>query len=1325
MNSLAHPRFFRWFFLLAFSVAGAVALSACMVKTEDDTVTVAVDAAWLEFDDFELIWADPSGAPQALLFKGPLQNEGSLTRIPGQGYQGEAAIFILKGYEGGVLVFEQHRDFDPNRQPPTVVIVVKDPWNSPTGLAITPKRVELEIGENGQAQASVLPAASPQAMTWQLSNPTLAQLSVAASDPSSASLTALVQGRTWLKAVSVADPALRDSIPVDIFPLGEAPPSITAFTPDTVVSVWDEVAFTVAVQARNGLLAAWSLDADGDGTPEFEGQSGESALSLTRAHVYQDSGNRFAVFTVADNGGRVSRDTVEIGVRLDPPRVNAGADTVVQPNETVVFDGMAEQDFGVFVMWRWDFDGDGVDDDSSAAPKSFVFKYPVEGSYAARLRVRDDDGNVGEGVRTVDVGNATPGNLAPVFSGTLSDTTISILDSLTFAGRVEDGDGTIDKLEWDFGTGTFGQATTTGTAAVDFSVGKAFPDSGTFSVVARATDNGGKTSVDSVVVTVLLDPPTVDAGDAVSVLAGGTIALSGSASDRLGSIASLAWKIGNGEFLTRSKGDTSFSAPGTPQTLWGVFRAVDDDGNAAIDSVEITVLASTNNLLESLAVTPGTLAPAFQATTLTYSASVGNSVSSVSITANPADPASALTINGTATTAGSPRTVNLDVGANPIPIVVIAQDSSEQTYTLTVTRAADADANLQSLTVTGVTLSPAPFAANTAAYSAGVPYATTSVSVTAVAQSATAKVTVNSLPVNSNPSLTVSLPNVGANPISIVVTAQDGTKKTYTVTLTRAQDNNNNLQSLAVAGVTLSPGFSAATTAYSGTVASTATSVSITATVQSDLAKLTVNGLTATSGAARSVNVNPGANAIAVVVTAADSSKKTYTLNITRSLDGTNTLSALVPSAGAFTSPFSSTTSTYDWVVPDGSATVRLTPTASASTSTIHVSGSLVTSGSPSSDISLTAGAQTNDSVVVTAQNGSKRTYRLRIHRGGWVQAGGSSSPAAGSAYAMASDGTSIWQIANEGGSAVLRKLVGSNWNVIQTFSTVTNPTVLDVACSGSYIYVMTGNASNGMQLYYSANGGTGWTGKDYGSVGAGRLAANGSSMYAIYTPNYPTTGSVRVTRFVGSSFDEVGTASLEQFSEIDEVDVAVGTTGTPWIAFKGLTNTANQAVRVMTLSAASAWTTTGGGSSSAVGSIVATKISLALLSNQPYLLYSDGGATERLSAIKVNEPGVLGSRGFSPSGIITAKTRLISDNGVLYAAACLDNASRSGNRVTGGYAWKWNGAAWESLGGGPVAEGTSTDLSFTALGATPYLGFKQGTTSLTSRVFRYTTTAP
>jgi hypothetical protein len=178
-------------------------------------------------------------------------------------------------------------------------------------------------------------------------------------------------------------------------------------------------------------------------------------------------------------------------------------------------------------------------------------------------------------------------------------------------------------------------------------------------------------------------------------------------------------------------------------------------------------------------------------TTLNYSDAVSNATASITVTPTTSDANATVQVNGTAVTSGNASgAIALVVGANPITIVVTAQDgTTTQTYTINVDRASPAQSNnaaLSNLVVSAGTLTPS-FASGTLNYADAVSNATTSITLTATTADANATLTING---NAVPSGSASSPiglAVGSNPINVIVTAQNGTTTlTYTINVTRA-----------------------------------------------------------------------------------------------------------------------------------------------------------------------------------------------------------------------------------------------------------------------------------------------------------------------------------------------------------------------------------------------------------------------------------------------------------------------------------------------------------------------------------------------------------
>lgn len=327
--------------------------------------------------------------------------------------------------------------------------------------------------------------------------------------------------------------------------------------------------------------------------------------------------------------------------------------------------------------------------------------------------------------------------------------------------------------------------------------------------------------------------------------------------------------------------------------------ATAQDGTMRTYTVTVTRAASANADLSALSLSSGTLSPAFASGTSSYTASVSNATTSLTLTPTVADASASVTVNGLATTSGNASgAIALAVGSNTITTVVTAQNGgTTKTYTVTVTRAASSNANLSALSSSSGTLSP-PFVPTTTSYTFSIGAAVSSITITPTVADSTASVTVNGVAVTSGAASGAIAMNTGANTVTTVVTAQNGTTKTYTATVTRAVSVNNDLAALSLSSGTLSPVFSAAQQTYSANVPNANTSITVTPTVVDSSATVTVNGVAVTSGApSGAIALNTGLNVIVVTVTAQDGSPRSYTISVTRS-NWPTTVSGMSPSGG-------------------------------------------------------------------------------------------------------------------------------------------------------------------------------------------------------------------------------------------------------------------------------------------------------------------------------------------------------------------------------------------------------------------------------------------
>ena len=115
---------------------------------------------------------------------------------------------------------------------------------------------------------------------------------------------------------------------------------------------------------------------------------------------------------------------------------------------------------------------------------------------------------------------------------------------------------------------------------------------------------------------------------------------------------------------------------------------------------------STNADLSALTMTAGALTPGFAAATTTYTASVVYGTSSITVTPTTAQANATIQVrvNGGAyvgvTSANTSSTLALNLGANPVDVLVTAHDgTTTKTYTITVTRSVATPGDLDSLLV--------------------------------------------------------------------------------------------------------------------------------------------------------------------------------------------------------------------------------------------------------------------------------------------------------------------------------------------------------------------------------------------------------------------------------------------------------------------------------------------------------------------------------------------------------------------------------------------------------------------------------------------------
>ena len=137
---------------------------------------------------------------------------------------------------------------------------------------------------------------------------------------------------------------------------------------------------------------------------------------------------------------------------------------------------------------------------------------------------------------------------------------------------------------------------------------------------------------------------------------------------------------------------TTGAVSGTPTTAGAAsftITATDANTFTGAQAYSVTVAPSANADLSALALSSGTLVPAFRAGTTAYTASVNNAINTLTVIPTVAAAGATVTVNGTPVASGAASgAVTLNIGSNTVTVVVTAPNgTTTKTYTLTVTRA--------------------------------------------------------------------------------------------------------------------------------------------------------------------------------------------------------------------------------------------------------------------------------------------------------------------------------------------------------------------------------------------------------------------------------------------------------------------------------------------------------------------------------------------------------------------------------------------------------------------------------------------------------------
>jgi len=198
---------------------------------------------------------------------------------------------------------------------------------------------------------------------------------------------------------------------------------------------------------------------------------------------------------------------------------------------------------------------------------------------------------------------------------------------------------------------------------------------------------------------------------------------------------------------------------------------------------------SSNANLSSLTVNTAELVPAFSSGTLNYTATVANSVASVTVTPTTQVSQSSVTVDGVAVVTGDEsQAIDLIVGDTSISTLVTAEAGNQRDYRVVITRLPPPDDNaaLADLALSVSELDQL-FDPNLFDYTASAGYFGASTRILATPEDPAATVVLEGKsPLDPATPSEPQLLTIGSNDLAVVVTAEDGTTtQAYQVTVER------------------------------------------------------------------------------------------------------------------------------------------------------------------------------------------------------------------------------------------------------------------------------------------------------------------------------------------------------------------------------------------------------------------------------------------------------------------------------------------------------------------------------------------------------------
>ncbi|MBU1018802.1 MAG: PKD domain-containing protein [Patescibacteria group bacterium] len=271
---------------------------------------------------------------------------------------------------------------------------------------------------------------------------------------------------------------------------------------DVPIAVITEPADEYVVNTEYSFSASQSDSPNGDiASYEWDfGDESSKAKTRTAKHTYDQIGTYTIILEVTDEEGEKGETELEVTVRTASEKPLAVIETTPDFDEdeggvigsvpfAVVFDAGSSLDADENIIeYGWDFDGDGVADDTG---ETAAYTYQEEGKYKAMLTVLDADGN--KSTETIMVIVEAQGLTATLSASPVAGEVPMTVEFDASGSSYPDGE--IVAYEWDFGDGVTDYL---GGAEIEYE----YDDIGTFTATVTVVASDGAEDSSSLNITV-------------------------------------------------------------------------------------------------------------------------------------------------------------------------------------------------------------------------------------------------------------------------------------------------------------------------------------------------------------------------------------------------------------------------------------------------------------------------------------------------------------------------------------------------------------------------------------------------------------------------------------------------------------------------------------------------------------------------------------------------------------------------------------------------------------------------------------------------------